>query len=165
MRLDRNNNNLVLYRIARNNLMSKKLSSFFSAVSIFLAVTLVATISLYITGYKIADEKILDKMQHVIYMHVTSGQVEGMADDSRIEEAVPYKFCDKKFETDGIEYKFSFLGSNNKAISTYEITEGTFPQKYNEIVVDKAFMAKLNKKSIPGTVITLDMVLEMKNLL
>lgn len=108
MRLDRNNNNLVLYRIARNNLMSKKLSSFFSAVSIFLAVTLVATISLYITGYKIADEKILDKMQHVIYMHVTSGQVEGMADDSRIEEAVPYKFCDKKFETDGIEYKFSF---------------------------------------------------------
>ena len=114
MRLDRNNNNLVLYRIARNNLMSKKLSSFFSAVSIFLAVTLVATISLYITGYKIADEKILDKMQHVIYMHVTSGQVEGMADDSRIEEAVPYKFCDKKFETDGIEYKFSFLGSNTK---------------------------------------------------
>ena len=157
MRLDRNNNNLVLYRIARNNLMSKKLSSFFSAVSIFLAVTLVATISLYITGYKIADEKILDKMQHVIYMHVTSGQVEGMSGDSRIEEAVPYKFCDKKFETDGIEYKFSFLGSNNKAISTYEITEGTFPQKYNEIVVDKAFMAKLNKKSIPGTVITLDM--------
>ena len=49
------------------------------------------------------------------------------------------------------------MGSNNKAISTYEITEGTFPQKYNEIVVDKAFMAKLNKKSIPGTVITLDM--------
>ena len=40
MGLNKNNNRRLLFRLAKNNLLSKKLSAFFSALSILLAVLL-----------------------------------------------------------------------------------------------------------------------------
>ena len=91
MGLDKNNNSRIIYRIARNNLLSRKLSSFFSALSVFLAVVLTTVISLYVTGYQHAERRILDQMQQVLYMNVTEAQAADMASDDRMEAFVLYK--------------------------------------------------------------------------
>ncbi len=156
MDLNKNNNHRILFALAKNNLLSKKLAGFFSAVSVFLAVALVSTISLFILGNQCANQRILSKMQHVRYREVTAAQAEEMGADERIEVSVPYKFCDQKFRMGGIEYQFAFFGSTSDAINTYLPVEGAAPQAYNEIVVDKAFAEEMKIEGKPGTAITLD---------
>ena len=98
MGLNKNNNRRLLFRLAKNNLLSKKLSAFFSALSILLAVLLVSTLSLYLMGYHFAEQQILEKMQHVIYMNVAAEQVEELGNDERTQLSVPYKFSDTDFQ-------------------------------------------------------------------
>ena len=54
MELNRNNNRRLLFRLAKNNLLSKKLSAMISVLSILLAVLLVSTLSLYLMGQHFA---------------------------------------------------------------------------------------------------------------
>lgn len=157
MELNKNNNNQILYRIAKNNLLSKKTSSFFCMLSILLSVTLVSTLILFVIGGKYAEQQMLNKMQHVMYMNVTQEQIKNIESDKRTEVCIPYKTCEKEFQTNGVKYSFYFFGSHQEAITTYILVEGTAPQKYNEIVVDKRFMTALGKESKLGTSITLDL--------
>lgn len=157
MGFDKNNNEGLLYRIARNNLLSKKLSSFFCALSVFLAVTLASTVSLYVSGYQLAEKRMLEQMQHVLYMNVTEKQAQELGNDSRIAESVPYKYCEKKYETDGAAYQYVFFGTQNgNRIRTYELTEGTAPKAYHEIAVEKAFLTALKKEEKLGTKVMLN---------
>ena len=57
MNLNKNNNGKTIYRIAKNNLMAKKMSSFFAGLSILLAITLVSTLSLFIVGTQTFEKK------------------------------------------------------------------------------------------------------------
>ena len=91
MKLDKNNNGKILFRIAKNNLFSRPLASILSLLSIILASTLVLTVALYLTGTEEAEQRILDNMQHVMYMNVTEEQVSEIASDEKTEMTVPYK--------------------------------------------------------------------------
>ena len=137
MGLNKNNNRRLLFRIAKNNLLTKKLSSLFSALSILLAVVLVSTLSLYLVGYQFAEQQILDKMQHVIYLNVTADLAEELGNDERIDISIPYKYNDTDFQAGDVSYHFTFFGSHDGTIETYQLTEGAAPQKYHEIAADK----------------------------
>ena len=150
MGLNKNNNRRLLFRIAKNNLLTKKLSSLFSALSILLAVVLVSTLSLYLVGYQFAEQQILDKMQHVIYLNVTADLAEELGNDERIDISIPYKYNDTDFQTGDVSYHFTFFGSHDGPIETYQLAEGAAPQKYNEIAADKAFLDALKKESAGG---------------
>ncbi len=162
MGLNKNNNRRLLFRLAKNNLLSKKLSAFFSALSILLAVLLVSTLSLYLMGYHFAEQQILEKMQHVIYMDVTAEQVEKLGNDERTALSIPYKFSETDFQAGDAKYHYTFFGSHDSAIETYQLAEGAAPEKYNEIVVDTAFIDALKKAAALenggriGSAVTLD---------
>lgn len=156
MRLDQNNNHKIIYRIAKNNLLAKKMTSFISLLTILLAVTLVSALALFMTGTKTAKEQILNYMQHVMYMDVTDEQIQDLASDKKTEICVPYKKYEKEFETKGVKYSFIYWDSHKEKIRTYELAEGKEPKGYYEIVVDKAFMDALGKECRLGTTITLD---------
>ena len=116
MGLNKNNNRRLLFRIAKNNLLTKKLSSLFSALSILLAVVLVSTLSLYLVGYQFAEQQILDKMQHVIYLNVTADLAEELGNDERIDISIPYKYNDTDFQTGDVSHHFTFFGSHDGPI-------------------------------------------------
>lgn len=156
MGLNKNNNRQLLFRLAKNNLLSKKLSAFFSALSILLAVLLVSTLSLYLMGYHFAEQQILEKMQHVIYMNVTAEQVEELGNDERVQLSVPYKFSETDFQAGDAKYHYTFFGSHGGAIETYQLAEGKAPEKYNEIVVDKTFIDALKKSADPDSAAALE---------
>ena len=89
MSLEKNNNGMTIFRIAKNNLMSRKMSSFFCMLSILLASALVSALSLSVIGTQTAEKNILGRMQHVMYMGVTEEQFQRMAADDRIERCDP----------------------------------------------------------------------------
>ncbi len=156
MGLNKNNNRRLLFRLAKNNLLSKKLSAFFSALSILLAVLLVSTLSLYLMGYHFAEQQILEKMQHVIYMNVTAEQVEELGNDERVQLSVPYKFSETDFQAGDAKYHYTFFGSHGGVIETYQLAEGKAPEKYNEIVVDRAFIDALKEAADPDSAAALE---------
>lgn len=156
MNLNTNNNHKIIYRIAKNNLLSKKVSSLISLLSILLAVTLVSTLALVITGTQTAEKQVLDDMQHVMYMDITDEQLQGLASDNRTEICVPYKHYEKEFQTDNVEYSFLYFESHADKIRTYVLSEGELPEEYNEIVVDKKFMEALGRECVSGESVNLD---------
>lgn len=158
MGLNKNNNSRIIYRMAKNNLTAKKTSSLIAMLSIFLATALVAVVALFIIGTQTAEQNILDNMQQVMYMNVTEDQAEKLGTDKRVEVSVPYKHCEKEFQVDGVKYSFSYHDSHAENMDewTHVPVEGKAPDKYNEIVVDKAFMKALGKECILGASVFLD---------
>ena len=144
MSLNKNNNGKNIYRIAKNNLMAKKMSSFFAGLSIFLAITLVSTLSLFIVGTQTFEKNTLEHMQHVMYMNVTNEQIQKITSDSRIERCDPYKKLEKTFQSQNIKYCLSYYGNYAKNQENYVSIEGKDPENYNEILVDKASAKRLS---------------------
>ena len=163
MSLNKNNNGKNIYRIAKNNLMAKKMSSFFAGLSIFLAITLVSTLSLFIVGTQTFEKNTLEHMQHVMYMNVTNEQIQKITSDSRIERCDPYKKLEKTFQSQNIKYCLSYYGNYAKNQENYVSIEGKDPENYNEILVDKAFMQALGKEAVVGEHIDLDIDGKMQN--
>lgn len=156
MNLNKNNNENTIYRIAKNNLVAKKMSSFFSMLSILLAITLVSTLSLFIIGTQTAEKNMLEHMQHVMYMNVTDEQIQRLASDDRMEQCDPYKELEKEFQTQGVKYRFFYNGAYAQNIQSYIPVEGKDPQRYDEILVDKTFMQALGRDAVLGENIDLD---------
>ncbi len=156
MRLDKNNNSRIIYRIAKSNLLARKASSFISLLSILLVTALTSALSLFILGQQTAERRILDQMQHVMYMDVTDRQLQNIASDEKVELCLPYKSPGRDFQAGNVKYSFSYVESNAEKISTYVIVDGILPKKYNEIAVDKAFMEALGRECSLGDSISLD---------
>ncbi|MEY8517552.1 ABC transporter permease [Lachnospiraceae bacterium 29-84] len=153
MDLNKNNNGTTIYRIAKNNLLAKKMPSFFSMLSILLAITLVSALSLFMVGTQTAEKNMLGQMQHVMYQDVTDEQIQRMALDDRMERCDPYKELEKEFQIQGVKYRFFYNGSYVENVKGYRPVEGKDPQHYGEILVDKAFMRAIGREAVLGETI------------
>ena len=147
----------ILWRLAKNELLARRLSSALSLAAIAFAATLALTITLYLTGTQIQQEKILGNMQHVMYMDILPEQLQAIGADERVEMCVPYKPLDTEFEMDGVKFSLVYYESVPAGIQTYTVSEGRPPEAYNEIVVDKSFMDALGQESVLGKELTLDL--------
>ncbi|RKI39074.1 ABC transporter permease [bacterium D16-51] len=156
MKLDANNNRRIIYRIAKSNLMGKKLYSFFSFLSIILSVSFVGTVILFLQGTQTAEKRMLDGMQHVMFLNVSEGQMEEISADRRADVMVPYKDSGEVFQIDDVKYKFLYMGSQTDKIQTYRLSEGKEPEKYNEVAVNKHFMDNIGRECKIGGTIVLD---------
>lgn len=147
----------LFWHLAKKELLARRLSSALSLAAIAFAATLALTITLYLTGTQIQQEKILGNMQHVMYMDILPEQLQAIGADERVEMCVPYKPLDTEFEMDGVKFSLVYYESVPAGIQTYTVSEGRPPEAYNEIVVDKSFMDALGQKSVLGKELTLDL--------
>lgn len=147
----------LFWHLAKKELLARRLSSGLSLAAIAFAATLALTITLYLTGTQIQQEKILGNMQHVMYMDILPEQMQVIGDDERVEMCVPYKPLDTEFEMDGVKFSLVYYESVPAGIRTYTVSEGRPPEAYNEIVVDKSFMDALGQESVLGKELTLDL--------
>ena len=147
----------LFWHLAKKELLARRLSSALSLAAIAFAATLALTITLYLTGTQIQQEKILGNMQHVMYMDILPEQLQAIGADERVEMCVPYKPLDTEFEMDGVKFSLVYYESVPAGIQTYTVSEGRPPEAYNEIVVDKSFMDALGQESVLGKELTLDL--------
>lgn len=147
----------LFWHLAKKELLARRLSSGLSLAAIAFAATLALTITLYLTGTQIQQEKILGNMQHVMYMDILPEQLQAIGADERVEMCVPYKPLDTEFEMDGVKFSLVYYESVPAGIQTYTVSGGRPPEAYNEIVVDKSFMDALGQESVLGEELTLDL--------
>ena len=129
MRLDANNNGWIICRIARSNLTGSKVYTLFSGLTIILSITFIMVMTLFLQGTQTAEERMLQNMQHVIYMNVPKERMEELAADERTELVIPYKDNGAEFEISGVKYKFIYMKSKKDKIHTYVPEEGKEPEK------------------------------------
>ena len=156
MKLDANNNGRIIYRIARSSLTDSKVYTLFSGLTIILSITFIMVMSLFLQGTQTAEERMLQNMQHVLYMNVPRERMEELAADERTELIIPYKDSGAEFETSGVNYKLIYMKSQKDKIQTYVPAEGKEPEKYNEIVVDKSFLNGMGKECRIGEKLSLN---------
>ena len=156
MKLDANNNGRIIYRIARSNLTDSKVYTLFSGLTIILSITFIMVMSLFLQGTQTAEERMLQNMQHVLYMNVPRERMEELAADERTELVIPYKDSGAEFETSGVNYKLIYMKSQKDKIQTYVPADGKEPEKYNEIVVDKSFLNSIGKECRIGERLSLN---------
>ena len=88
----------LFWHLAKKELLARRLSSALSLAAIAFAATLALTITLYLTGTQIQQEKILGNMQHVMYMDILPEQLQAIGADERVEMCVPYKPLDTELK-------------------------------------------------------------------
>lgn len=153
--LEANNNRGIIYRIAKSNLEGKRLYTFFSIVTIVLSLTFIMAVTLFLQGTKTAEERILDRMQHVMFRNIPEQELERAARDEKVELLLPYKEFGEEFEIQGVKYSFTYQKSQAEKIQTYVPAEGKEPEQYDEIVVDRGFMEQMGRECRIGEEIVL----------
>ncbi len=155
MKLERNNNAACIRKVAKSNVMSNRLYSLFTVLTIILAISLTAGITLVQQGKEIKEQKILANMQQVGIGNLSKKQIASLEKEASAECVLPYKnsssfrMGDTKIEA--VYYEPSEL------ITTYQLTEGNVPTDYNEIAVDKNIQSALGISLKLGDTITFEL--------
>lgn len=150
MNIDKNNNRRVVWRTAKSNLLGNRLYSFFTVLTIILAVSLISGLAMVQKSAETEKQKILDTMQHVMYMNITEQQMQGLSEDEQTEMMVPYKEGSEVKE-DGVKLYPFYIESHSSGIVTYTPAEGKVPELENEIAVDRQLLKALGKDEKTGT--------------
>lgn len=147
----KNNNSKIVRKIAFRSLKAGKMRNIFVIITIAMTAALISGLAGFSAGNEKEEERELSSMQHVIYANITDEQIESLQNDERIEEIVIYK-RGNSFETDGYVLNAGYFQNNTGRIKTSvtEISEGHYPEKIDEIVVDKAYMECIGKEAETG---------------
>ena len=147
----KNNNSQVLRKIALRSLKAGKMRNIFIIITVAITAALISGLAGFSAGYEKEEERQIDSMQHVIYMDVTEEQAEALRKDERTEEIMTYK-QGRSFEADGYALRAVYVPKDTNIIKTFasQISEGRYPEKENEIVIDKAYMKCIGKEPAAG---------------
>jgi len=149
MNLKSNNNNKIVYKIAKASLNSSKLKTGFMTITISLAICFIVVIGLVTLNYKTYEREQVKGMQDCMFYEVSEEQINSLKADSDVKCAMMYKRGIERIigETKLLPIYYDY---NVKEIKAYEIVEGTLPNKVNEIVIDKAVLQTLGKECKVG---------------
>jgi len=153
----KNNNGKIVRKIAFRSLKAGKMRNIFVVITIAMAAALISGLAGFVAGHEKAEERELSSMQHVVYANLTDEQMENLQEDERVEEMVIYK-RGSFFEADGYILSAGYFRNSTGRIKVpaSEISEGRYPEKMNEIVVDKAYMKCIGREPVIGAEITVE---------
>lgn len=147
MKLDSNNNMKVINHLAINSIKGNKMRNFFIIFAIVLSVSLLMVMSLFNVGLKTSKQRAVSNVQHVIYHKVTEEQIAALI----AEVQVDYLTLNKRGR--GIEignkmiqpvyYETTPSKDGPVKITTMSISDGTAPDKVNEVAVTKDYLKEI----------------------
>ncbi|MFR1725342.1 ABC transporter permease [Emergencia timonensis] len=152
--LNKNNNNGLIKKLAARSLKSAKMRNTFTLLTIILSVALISGLALFVFGVRQADKNQLDTMQHVLYQNLSNRQAEHLQSDERIADSLILK-SGTRVEVDDYTIQPLYIQQAESTIASQKVTEGSYPEKLNEIAVDQAYMKQIGKAAKLGTVLEL----------
>lgn len=150
----KNNNGAILRKLTFRSLQTGKLRNFLIILTVALSAALLSGISLGALGLKEEKREQLAKMQHVIYMEVTESQINQLKNDNRTEDIMVYK-RGKSMEVENYIIYPQYHDTNTVKIEPMPIAEGNYPQKIDDIAVDKAYMKAIGREAVLGENLTI----------
>lgn len=137
-----NDTSAITKKLARRNVSANRTFCLFNVLTIALAISLIVGISLFQQGNKISEQKILNQMQQATIGGLTAEQIDVLQKEPDLEDIVPYKHSNS-FLVDKVKLEAVYMPNGSGIIKSYELTAGTYPERYNEIVIDKNVQSEL----------------------
>lgn len=134
-----NNNRKIIGKLANRNIKFNKTRNIFVLITIVLSVSLLGTMSLFQSAREQRINKRIDEVQHVIYDDVREEQIEKLRYSDEIDFLTLTKFGDG-FKVQNKMILPVYFEKDTKNIKTKTIVEGSYPEKLNEMVVDKPML-------------------------
>lgn len=146
---NKNNNGALTKKLAVRSLKSAKMRNAFTLLTIILSVALISGLALFVFGVRQADKTELEKMQHVLYGNLTGSQAQQLRSDSQITDSVILK-TGVSVQADDYTIQPLYIEQIKSTIDTAKVTQGHYPEKMDEIAVDKAYMKRIDRPSKIG---------------
>lgn len=150
----KNNNNRMIYKLAYQSLKASKMRNIFVLIAITLSVSLLSGITFFSNALEEVEKKELSLRQHAIYHDISLRQITALQQDEQISEIVAFK-SGKSFEVDNYILLPYYLEQNESAMLPITISEGTYPTKMNEVLVDKQLLTLMGVDAKIGQKITI----------
>ena len=151
----RNNNKKIITKLVHRSISSGKMRNIFLLLTIALSVALLSGFAFGSSVIYENEIRKLEERQHAIYHNITEEQMKSIASDDRVESIVPYKIG-KSVEEKNYIMRPVFYSTVESRIKTVELTEGFYPEKKNEIAVDKGYMKKIGREAKLGETVTVE---------
>ena len=147
-----NNNQKIVRRLANRSVKFNKTRNIFILITIVLSVSLLGIMSLFQSAWEQKIKRQQDIVQHVIYEDVNERQIEKLKGTEEIDFLTLTKFG-SGFKIQNKMILPVYFEKDTKSIKTKIIAEGNYPERANEIVVDRP-MLKLfpNTKNIGDSI-------------
>ncbi|WMM26288.1 FtsX-like permease family protein [Tissierella sp. MB52-C2] len=134
-----NNNRKVIGKIANRSIKFNRTRNIFILITIILSVSLLGVMSLFQSAREQKIKRQLDMVQHVIYEDVNEEQTEKLKFFEEIDFLTLIKLG-RSFKIQNKMIQPVYFEKDTKSIKTKSIAEGNYPEKINEIVVDKPML-------------------------
>ena len=134
-----NNNKKIIGKLANRSVKFNKTRNIFVLITIVLSVSLLGTMSFFQSAREQKIKRQLDMVQHVIYENVDERQIEKLKATEEIDFLILSKYG-KSFKVENKMIIPVYFEKDTKSIKTKAIVEGNYPEKVNEIVVDKPML-------------------------
>lgn len=134
-----NNNRKVIGKLASRSVKFNSTRNIFILITIILSVSLLGVMSLFQSAREQKIKKQLDMVQHVIYENVNEEQIEELEASDEIEFSTLAKRV-SSFKMANKMIHPVYFEKDTKSIKTRTIAEGSYPEKFNEIVVDRPML-------------------------
>ena len=134
-----NNNGKVIKKLANRSVKFNRTRNIFILITIVLSVSLLGVMSLTQSARHQKIKRQLDMMQHVIYENVNEEQMERLKVSDEMDFLSPIKL-EQSFKLQNKMIRPVYFEKDTKSIKTKMIAEGNYPEKSNEIVVDKPML-------------------------
>ncbi len=151
----KNNNRKVPLKLALRSLKTGRMRNIFIVLTIALSAALIAGAAFSSIFAEEKERKSYESQQHVIYMKADEKQIEQLKKDDRITDVLVYK-QGKTMEVDNYIISPSFFEQGAKEIQTIDIAEGKYPEKINEVLVDKSYMNQIGKDAKLGETLSFE---------
>lgn len=156
MRMDRNNNQAIIYKLAKREQKNSQVRNFFTCITIACSTALIFAFILYLFGTQEEKLRILKKTPQVSYQEITVKQVEKLRQDKRIEwmglEVIVGR---KKVGTTRLSISWQ---DEDFMEFDHMVYTGKLPIKDNEIMIPQEYLQQLGKEQAKiGDSISLDL--------
>lgn len=149
----KNNNQKFIAAFARRSLRSGRFRTALALLTIALAAALISGMAMFVMNFKKAEGRQLDSMQQVLYMNLNENQCRALKADNRVSQARILK-SGISSEINGLTISPVYVEEKDSEIAGPRITEGRYPEDWNEIVIDKAYFSRIGKEAGVGTKVT-----------
>lgn len=144
MGIQMNHNQKAINRLAKNSIRSGKMRNFFIIVTIALSVSLLMAMALVQTGHRIEMQRIVDRMQHVIYMETSEEAIQKLSESDQVSYLALMK-QGQGMEAGGkiiqpVYRQFEPMVGAAADVEGIRFLEGKEPEAMNEVAVPKAYL-------------------------
>lgn len=145
----KNNNSKIVRKLTMRSLKTGRMRNGFIILTIILSVTLLAGIIFSSFAVKETEKRQLEIMQHVLFYNLNNEQIEKLSTDSRVDCMLLLK-QGNSMEVENYIVVPSYDEQTDIQIQGTVITDGRYPEKIDEIAVDKAYMSRIGRDAVIG---------------